>query len=138
MSIEENKAIIRRWIEGMNNNDDSVIDELISDDWVYHGPTGEIKGPEGFKQMNMVTKPALPDLLYTFEDIIAEGDVVAARYTVTATHKGELFGIPATGKRITLKPAYFYRITNGKIVETIPYSDQLPLYQQLGVSPPSQ
>ena len=139
MSIEEeNKAIIQQWIERMNNNDDSAIDELYSSDWVGHTPSGEIKGPEVFKQMNAASRPALPDLLFTFDDIIAEGDIVAARYTMTATHKGELFGVPATGKRISLKAAFFYRLENGKIAETFEYTDQLALFQQLGVTPPSQ
>ena len=139
MSIEEeNKAIIQRWIERMNNNDDSAIDEFLSSDWVAHTPSGEIEGPEVFKQINAAGRPALPDVLYIFDDIIAEGDIVAARYTVTATHKGEFFRVPATGKRISLKVAFFYKLENGKIAETFEYTDQLALFQQLGVTPPSQ
>lgn len=139
MSIEENKAIIRRWVEGYNNHDPSIVDELISDDYVLHAPGGQdIKGPESFKQMFIANLPIFPDIHYTIDDMVAEGDKVAVRYTMTATHQGEYMGITATGKRITLTQAFFYRLAGGKIVEALPYSDQLVLFQQLGVSPPGQ
>jgi steroid delta-isomerase-like uncharacterized protein len=139
MSIEEeNKAIIQRWIEGMNGNDDSVIDKLLSNDWVYHGPMGELKGPQGFKQMNMAMKPAFPDMQYLFDDMITEGDKVAFRFTLTGTHKGNLMGIAPTHKRIKLTEDYFSRLEDGKIVEHKNLADSAALFQQLGIPFPNQ
>jgi steroid delta-isomerase-like uncharacterized protein len=137
MSVEENKAIIRRWVEGLNKHDTSIVDQLISDDYVFHGPGGqEVKGPESFKQLAVASLAGLPDAHYAIDDMVAEGDKVSVRYTMTATHKGEYRGIPPTGKRITVTSAFFYRLAGGKIVEALPYSDSLTLYQQLGVTPP--
>jgi len=119
--------------------DPAIVDELIADDYVYHGPAGQdIKGPEGFKQMFTANIPIFPDIHFTIDDMVAEGDKVAVRYTSTATHKGEFMGIAPTGKRITMKSAFFYRLAGGKIVEAVSYSDSLAMFQQLGVAPPSQ
>ena len=139
MSIEENKALIRRWVEKLNNKDLTVVDELISDDYVLHVPGGsEIKGPQGLKQMFAVNMVAFPDSYYTIDDMVAEGDKVAVRLTLKTTHKGEYMGIPATGKSMTLTIAFFYRLIGGKIVEALQYSDSLSMFQQLGVTPPNQ
>ena len=137
MGIEENKEVVRRWFEMMSKHDLSIVDELISDDYVYHGPGGqELKGPESFKQAAMAAHVAFPDDNYTINDMVAEGDTVAVRITRTGTHKAEYHGIPPTGKKINFEVAFFYRLSGGKIVEALPYSDSLVLYQQLGVSPP--
>jgi steroid delta-isomerase-like uncharacterized protein len=139
ISVEENKTIIRRWVEGINKHDLSIVDKVVSGDYVYHGPGGQdVKGPESFKQLATASLTGLPDLHYAIEDMVAEGDKVAVRYTMTATHKGEYRGIPPTGKRIKTTSAIFYRIADGKIVEALPYSDSLAMYQQMGVSPPGQ
>ena len=139
MSTEENKAKQRRvWEEVFNKGDLSVADELIATNYVYHGPMGmEYKGPEGFKQMVTMTRTAFPDLHVTIDDMVAEGDKVVSRYTMTGTHKGEYMGIAPTGKQVTMTAANFYRFEGGKEVEDLPYSDSLALYQQLGVSPPT-
>jgi steroid delta-isomerase-like uncharacterized protein len=86
--------------------------------------------------MFMANRKALPDIHYTIEDMVAEGDKVAVRYVMTATHKGEFMGIPATGKKIKLTQAFFYRFKDGKEVEALAYMDNLSLFQQLGVKPP--
>jgi steroid delta-isomerase-like uncharacterized protein len=137
MSVEENKAIIRRWVDGLNRKDFTVVDELISEDYVYHVPDGpEIKGPQGLKQMFTGTVAAFPDSHYTIDDMVAEGNIVALRMTLKATNKGDYMGIPATGKNITLQLAFFYRLSGGKIVEALQFMDSLAMFQQLGVSPP--
>jgi steroid delta-isomerase-like uncharacterized protein len=134
---EKNKAVLHRHVEEVFNQGKlEVADEIISPDYVYHGPAGEFKGPEGFKQMVTMTRKALPDIHYTINDMVAEGDKVAVRYTMTATHKGEFIGIPPTGKKLKLEQAFFYRFKNGKEVEALPYSDMLTFFQQLGVKPP--
>lgn len=139
MSVEENKAIIRRWMDVTNRHDPSIVDELLADDYVMHGPGGQdIKGPEGFKQALIAYLSIFPDIHFTIDDMVAEGDKVAVRITYTATQKGEYLGIAPTGKRITMTEAIFYRLAGGRIVEAFPYSDSLALFQQLGVSPPGQ
>ena len=134
MSIEENKAIIRRWIEGINEQ--TIKDELLSEDYVYHAGDQEVKGAQTFKQIASATFfPVFPDVNYTIDDMVAEGDKVAIRCTMTATHMGEFMGVAPTGKRITLTEAIFYRLAGGKIMEALQYVDQLSMMQQLGVMP---
>ena len=139
MSVEENKAVLHRHVEELFNKGDlAVADEVISADYVYHSPLGiEFKGPEGVKQMVAMGHDAFPDLHFTIDDMVAEGDKVAVRYTYTGTHKGEYMGIAPTGKKINMTTAIFYRFVGGKEVEAISYGDTLALYQQLGVSPPT-
>jgi steroid delta-isomerase-like uncharacterized protein len=137
MSIEKNKAVIRRHVEEIFNRGNlAVADEIISPDYVYHGPAGEFKGPEGFKKMVAGALQAFPDIHYTIDDMVAEGDTLAVRYTMTGTFKGELAGIAPTGKRINMPQAFFYRFKDGKEVEALPFTDTLTMYQQMGVKPP--
>lgn len=140
MSIEEeNKAIIRRNMEEVYNKGDiSVLDEIMSPDIVIHSGLGEIKGSETYKQVHSQTRKAFPDFHFTIDDMVAEGDMVAVRLTLTGTHKGEFMGIPPTGKKIKGDWALFYRFAGGKEVEVWEYTDSLAFFQQLGVSPPSQ
>ena len=139
MSIEKNKATIRRHVEEVFNKGKlAVADEIISPDYIYHGPVGEFKGPEGFKQMVTIARQAFPDIHFVIDDVVAEGDKVAVRYTLTGTFKGEFMGIAPTGKKIKETSAYFYRFKDGKEVEALPFTDMLSFYQQLGVKPPGQ
>ena len=136
MGIEENKAKILLHLKMFNEGKIELADELISPDFVFNIPGGgEVKGPEGFKQMVLMTRNALPDLHYDLDGMVAEGDWVVARYTLNATHTGDFLGIPATGKKFTLKAAYCYRFENGKEIEDISYGDMLAFYQQIGVTP---
>ena len=137
MSVEENKAVIRRHVEEVFNRGDlSVADEIISADYVFRGAFAEYTGPEGFKQLVTTTRTAFPDIHYVIDDMVGEGDILAVRYTATGTFKGELAGISPTNKRFTRSEAIFYRFKDGKEAEAIPFSDMLTLYQQLGISPP--
>ena len=119
MSIEENKATAIRiinevWSEG--NLD--VIDELVADDYVYHTPIeGDIHGPEGLKQNVTLYRTALPDLWFTVEDVMAEGNKVVIRWSAGGTRKGELLGSPATGKQNTSTGITITRFMDGKAVE---------------------
>ena len=137
MSVEENKAIVRRLIEEVFNEGDlDAIGELISPDFVGIGSGG----PEGFKRVTNLWLNAFPDLHATIDDMIAEGDKVAVRTAGRATHKGEfsspIFGsIPATGKEVVITETVFLRIVGDKIVEWRSHWNQLDLFQQLGVVP---
>jgi len=138
LSVEENKAVIHhQHVEELFNKGNlAVADEIIAPDYIYHGPLGEFKGPEGVKQMVKTFRTAFPDVHFTIDDMVAEGDKVAVRYTWTGTFTGDLMGIAPTGKQVTMASAYFYRFADGKEVEATPYADMLSFYQQLGISPP--
>jgi steroid delta-isomerase-like uncharacterized protein len=139
MSVEEeNKAVIRRWFEIINKHDLSMIDEVISDNYRASEFGMELKGPEALKQAFNTGFVGFPDLNYRIDDIIAQGDKIAVRYTRTGTHIGEYHGFAPSNKWTEVTGAFFYRLAGGKIVEALGYSDRLALLQQLGVSPPGQ
>ena len=139
MSVEDNKANIRRLVEEtINKGDLSVADEIIAPDYVYHFPGMDFKGTEGFKQFITIQRTAFPDLHVTIDEMIAEGNMVATRFKISGTMKGELMGIPPTGKKMNIVEALFIRFENGKNAEATPTIDQLEMFQQLGVSPPGQ
>jgi len=95
-----------------------------------------IQGLEAFKQIEAMLLTALPDVHYTVEDLLAEGDKVAVRLTVTGTQHGAFMGIPPTGKHTTVTESAISRIVGGKIAEHWSETDMLGLMQQLGVNPP--
>jgi steroid delta-isomerase-like uncharacterized protein len=138
MSVEQNKETLRHiHVEELFNKGNlAVADEIISPDYVYHGPMGELKGPAGIKQIVTIWRTAFPDGKYVIEDMVAEGDKVAVRYSWTGTFKGEGMGIAPTGKKVNLTEVIFYRFAGGKEVEAINYIDMLTFYRQLGVPIP--
>jgi steroid delta-isomerase-like uncharacterized protein len=135
---EENKAIIRRFFEEFaNKGDESVVDQLIGEDIVDHNPQDPNipPGPEGVKQLFAGRRMAFPDMRVTVEDLVAEGDKVVFRSTITGTHKGEFMGIPPTGKSFSFGNIAIFRIEDGKIVERWGEADVMGMMQQLGVIP---
>lgn len=135
MSTEENKALMRRWIEAVNQRNLAVLDELCVPDFVYHNASQTMQGLEAFKQVLSMYLAAIPDVHFTLEDVIAEGDRVVTRQTYRGTHQGTLMGIPPTGKQVTLTGMAITRIASGKVVEQWANNDDLGLLQQLGVVP---
>jgi len=138
MSTEKNKAMVRRVIEEViNKGNMALADEIIASNYVYHFPGMEFKGPEGFKQFVTMMRAAFPDLHVTTDAMIAEGDIVAARFKVTGTLKGNMMGMAPTGKQMTIIEAIFIRFAGGKEVEASPTIDRLDMFQQLGIKPPA-
>lgn len=136
---EENKALVRRVFEDVwNKGNLAVVDELCATNYLGHQPSipEGIRGPEGFKQFVTMYRTAFPDVQFTIEDMIAEGDKVVDRWTARGTHKGALMDIPPTGKQVTVTGMGIVRIEGGKAVEAWGNFDQLGLLQQLGVVPP--
>jgi len=135
MSTEENKALDRHVLEKVwHKGNLAVVDELADENVVNHVPSGPpLKGPEAYKQFVLMYRSAFPDLHFTIEDQIAEGDKVVMRYTARGTHKGELMGIPPTGKQITVTGITIGHIVGGKYVESWANYDALGMIQQLGV-----
>jgi C-1 hydroxylase len=117
MSIEENKALIRHTYEAVNQRNLTAFFELFTPDFVLHNGSMTIQGLEAFKQIEAMLLAALPDLHYTVEDLIAEGDKVAVRITATGTQHGTFMGIPPTGKHTTVTESAISRIVGGKIAE---------------------
>ncbi len=139
MSVEENKALVRRFVEEFwNEGNMATADELMAVDAEIHMPTGEVVNLDGLKSFASTFRGAFPDWHSTFEELIAEGDRVAERWTGRGSHQGELQGIPPTGKRVEVPGSVFYRIVGGKIVEFRGQLDMMGLMQQLGVIPSPQ
>jgi steroid delta-isomerase-like uncharacterized protein len=139
MLSETNKTVSRRFFdEVFGKGKLAVADELIAKDHVNSGPgtiPGLPTGPEGTKQFVTVYRNAFPDVHFTIDEQIAEGDKVVTRWTGHGTHQGELVGIPATGKSSTVTGITVDRFVNGKIAESWGIFDQFGMMQQLGVIP---
>jgi steroid delta-isomerase-like uncharacterized protein len=136
MSTEDNKAVIHRLVDGLNQHDAAVVDEVCAPDFAYHDPANpQVHSREDFKQFVTAMIGAFPDLHFSIEDILAEGDRVAYRYTLRATHSGSWRGAPPTGKPITVTAISISRIHEGKIAEGWTNTDALGLVQQLGLIP---
>ncbi len=136
MSTEENKATSRRFYEEVwNGGNLDVIDELVAPNGVFHDPSMTTQGPKGFREYVTMYRTAFPDVHFTIEDEIAEGDTVATRWTARGTQKGPLMGIPPTGKQSTVTGIVIGRYANGELVEGWLNFDALGMMQQLGVVP---
>jgi steroid delta-isomerase-like uncharacterized protein len=140
MSIEEeNKAVARRVIdEVFNNKDMSVLPELVSPNYVYHGPLGEYKGPDGLREIISAYHNAFPDIHATIDEMVAEHNTVAFRMSIQGTFKGEMMGMAPTGRQLNTVEGVFVHFEDGKEVETFPFSDGMTFFQQLGIPFPSK
>ncbi len=117
----------------------SVMDEIYDPDFVAHSSTGEdVRGINAVKKSMREEFNAFPDLHYVLDDMVVEGDKVAARHTMIGTHKGEFMGIPATNRKVTVRAISIDRIVGGKFVEEWGMFDTLGLLQQLGAIPMPQ
>ncbi len=138
MSVEENKAVVRRFNAGVQQffqtGDLSGLDEICAPDFVHHGP-GIPPDLEGFKQMVPVFRSAFSDVEVDIDDLIAEGDRVVDRITVRGTHSGDFMGIPPSGIRWEMQEIHIARIVDGKIAERWTMFDMAGLLQQLGGIP---
>ena len=137
MSTEQNKSIVRRWIEeGWNKHNPAVVDQFYSASYVQHD-AGQppLQGREGLKQYVGVFLTAFPDLRFTIDDLIAEGDKVAWRFTSTATHTGSFMSIPPTGKHSAVTGSVVFHLADSQIAEGWVNFDAMGLMQQLGVVP---
>lgn len=133
---DEAKAIRRRYHDAWNDGDADALDGIMTPDVVNHSPLpGQAAGVEGFKQALTWMRSGVPDLRITIDSAVAEGDRVSTRWTGTGTHSGELMGIPATGKAVTVSGIDICRISDGRIAEYWQELDTLSMLRQLGVIP---
>lgn len=138
METEKNKAVVGRYIEEFwNQGKDSIVDEIISDDYIRHDPsTPQVSGDkEGIQQLMKAFRVAFPDLHFTIEDQVPAEDKVAVRWTSTGTHQGDLMGIPPTGKSIAINGISIYRLAGNKLNGEWTIWDSMGMMQQLGVIP---
>ena len=138
MSAEENKALVRRvFEEGWNAGNLELFNETDAPEYVLHDPSvpEDVRGVEAVKQFASMYLRAFPDLRFTIEEQLAEGDKVVTRWTSSATHQGELMGIPATGNRTRVSGITISRISESNLVEDWNNWDTLGLMRQLGVIP---
>jgi len=141
MSTEENKAIVGRFVEEVQNRHDiGALEKLFSPDYVDHSGISTLPPTlDGTKQFFTLLFTAFPDIRVTINDQVAEGDKVVTRKTFQGTHQDEFMGIPPTEKTISVDVIDIFRITGGKILEHWAVADMLGLMQQLGViSPPDK
>ncbi|KYK30682.1 MAG: hypothetical protein AYK19_17980 [Theionarchaea archaeon DG-70-1] len=139
MSIEENKALANRWMKEIwQEANPASMDELLSPDFFFnYAPSGVEPNREAYKQGINSFHVGFPDIKWTSEDIIAEGDKVAVHWKGQGTHKGEFWGVPPTGERVTVGGISIIHIEGSKIVEEWGYIDIMGLMEQLGaLSPP--
>lgn len=138
MSAERNKAILRQLTDAVNSGDMSVVNELVAENYVLHTSGGQEIGIEGYKQYLERIRNIYPDFHLTIEDMIAEGDKVAHRFTWRGRHRGGFQGIDPAGKPVTVKAIAVSRFADDKIAEEWTIHDRLGLYQQLEVVPPTE
>lgn len=139
MSAEDNKDLIRRYIEAVDANDSSdwsVIDEYLAEDFVAHNPPapGVTLDRDGMKQAAEVFRVGSPGT-HEITMQIAEGDLVASHIVGRGVHSGELFGIPATNRDVESAGIAIHRVRDGKIVEYWSVVDVASVLQQLGALP---
>ena len=140
MATKENKELVRQIIKEWNaangdvNKKRSLYDKYYAPGFIYHDVSaGDMSREQAIQDMATYLS-AFPDVNYTIDDILAEGDKTVIRCTIQATHKGTFMGIPATGKRIVIKGVEIDKIAGGKIVETWVFDDSHRMMTQLGVT----
>jgi steroid delta-isomerase-like uncharacterized protein len=137
MSTKDVKTLERHFFEEWNKGKAAamaVIDETCANNVVWH-ETSDVRGLKDFKKAMAGFYDAFPDNHFAIDDMFAEGDKAAVRYTFTGTHKGEYRGIPATNKKVTISIIEIDRIAGGKFVEGWIRFDTMGFMQQLGLSP---
>ncbi len=133
MSIE-NKTLVRRWFEEVwNKGRVAAIDEMLASHTVMHGLGDDLHGATDFKRFHSGYRNAYPDVTIQIDDLVAEGDMVAVRWTAKGTHRGEGLGFAPTGRQVEFGGMGFARVTDGKLIEAWNNFDQLGMLQQLGV-----
>lgn len=133
--LDSNRKLINRYFEEVwNQGNLDVLDEILSSEYINHNPGFEnpVSGPNGLKPIVSAIRQGFPDLTYIIERMIVAEDHVAVHVTMTGTHTGGFFGIPATGKIINVNQMQIERIVEGKMVEHWRVTDDLSMMRQLG------
>ena len=139
MSAEAHKALTLRFVEEVINKGNlAACDELVALDFVELDPLpGQEQGREGLKQIITMLLRAFPDMVWTVAEQVAEGDKVVSRFVWRGTHRGAFFGVPPTGRQVTVPGVVIDRIAAGKMQDSRILMDTFSLMQQLGAIPSS-
>jgi len=128
---------MQRFTQFINTASEELAAQLISPNAIFHVPgrPEPLSGPAGYLAIIGMMRGGFPDIQWTLEELIAEGDKIAARFTMRGTHQGTFFRVPSTGKTIEVQAMNFYRLSGGQIVEERGQPDLLGLLQQIGAVP---
>ena len=134
MSTYDNKSVIRIFLEEvLNQGRLERADDIVIEDFLELDPLpGQVQGREGLKEVIRQMRSAFPDMRWTAHEMLAEGDKVVTRFTWSGIHLGAFFGVPATGRRITVKGVVIDRLVAGRMAESRILMDTLGMMQQLG------
>ena len=137
MPAEASKLTMQKFVEFINTASATLADELISTEAIFHVPGNPepMRGPAGYLAIIAMMREGFPDIQWTLEEMVAENDKVAARFTMRGTHRGTFFGVAPTGKKIAVQAMNLYRLSDGKFVEERGQPDMLGLLQQIGAAP---
>lgn len=136
MSTEENKALARRGLEMITEKDFTAIDQIYDSAYIRHDPDSpQVSSREDYRKYLAGLCAVFPDLHFTVEDLIAEGDKVTCRFSIKGTHAQPWRGLPATGKQVAITGVNISRIAENKVVEDWFNTDIFGLAQQLGAIP---
>jgi predicted ester cyclase len=136
-TVERNKTGFRSvYEEGLNEGNLAVADELIDPEFLdREAHPGGNRGPESLRHLITMLRTAFPDLRFTIEALVAEGDTVAGRLTMNGTHTGPLMGMPPTGRKVRQAHMHFVRFRDGKAVEHWGVRDDMGMMRQMGLMP---
>lgn len=137
MSTESIDAVMKRFVEFINTADEQLARQVIALDAEFDAPThgAPLRGPDGYLELLAMLRTGFPDIHWTLEETITEGDKVAARFRMEGTHRGDFFGAPPTGRTISVRAINFYQIADGQIVREQGQPDLLGILQQIGAAP---
>ena len=137
MSVDDNKRLVEHTFARLFNRGElALADELVGENFHTHdAPPDAPQGPAGLRFMVTMLRTAFPDIHYDTEELIAEGDKVVARTTMSGTHRGPFFGIPPTGRSVEQDQIHILRFADGKAVEHRAVRDDLGMLKQLGMVP---
>lgn len=132
--VISNRPLMQRFVQFINTADPKLADELVSPKAIFFVPDrpDPLTGPAGYMEIINMMRSGFPDIQWTLEETIAEGDNIVARYTMRGTHQGAFMGVAPTGNKIAVQALNIYRFADGKIVEELGQPDLLGLLHQIG------
>ena len=137
MTAEANKHVMSRFVEFINTASEKLAMEIISPDAIFYVPgrSEPMRGPAGYLSIIQMMRQGFPDIRWTLEEMVAEGDKVAARFTMRGTHRGTFFDVSPSGNKISVQALNMYRLSQGQFVEEHGQPDMLALLRQIGALP---
>jgi steroid delta-isomerase-like uncharacterized protein len=135
--METTTQFFKQFLQFINTADENLAQQLISPVAKFYvpGQPEPLQGPKGYLMIIAMMRSGFPDIQWTIEDMVSENEKVAVRFIMRGTHKGAFFGVPATGKIITVQAMNFYRLAGNQIIEEYGQPDMLGLLTQIGAVP---